>query len=82
MIGISDLPTVNASLNLTSAVLIGTGFYFIRQNFPDEALTIDHQSHCIGCSELRLPPRPRPVLDQLELPRYPPGFDRMVRHEV
>jgi uncharacterized membrane protein YozB (DUF420 family) len=31
MIGISDLPTVNAGLNLTSAVLIGTGFYFIRQ---------------------------------------------------
>jgi len=31
MIGISDLPTVNASLNLTSAVLIGTGFYFIKQ---------------------------------------------------
>jgi putative membrane protein len=31
MIGISDLPTVNAGLNLTSAVLIATGFYFIKQ---------------------------------------------------
>lgn len=31
MIGMSDLPTVNAALNFTSAVLIGTGFYFIRQ---------------------------------------------------
>jgi putative membrane protein len=31
MIGISDLPTVNAGLNFTSAVLIGTGFYFIKQ---------------------------------------------------
>jgi len=31
MIGISDLPTVNAALNFTSAVLIGTGFYFIKQ---------------------------------------------------
>src|SRR4051812_38335170 len=28
---ISDLPTVNAALNFTSAVLIGTGFYFIKQ---------------------------------------------------
>lgn len=31
MIGISDLPTVNAALNFTAAVLIGTGFYFIKQ---------------------------------------------------
>ena len=31
MMGIGDLPTVNAALNLTAAVLIGTGFYFIRQ---------------------------------------------------
>ncbi len=30
MIGISDLPTVNAALNATAAVLIGTGFYFIK----------------------------------------------------
>src|SRR5438552_16648868 len=31
MIGISDLPAVNASLNFTAAVLIGTGFYFIKE---------------------------------------------------
>ena len=31
MIGISDLPTVNAALNATAAVLIGLGFYFIKQ---------------------------------------------------
>jgi len=31
MISISDLPTVNAALNFTAAVLIGTGFYFIKQ---------------------------------------------------
>ena len=31
MIGIVDLATVNAGLNATAAVLIGTGFYFIKQ---------------------------------------------------
>ena len=31
MIAISDLPTVNAALNGTSAILIGAGFYFIRR---------------------------------------------------
>lgn len=31
MIQISDLATVNAGLNATAAVLIGTGFYFIKQ---------------------------------------------------
>jgi putative membrane protein len=31
MIGISDLATVNAALNATAAVLIGTGFYFIKR---------------------------------------------------
>jgi hypothetical protein len=31
VIGVSDLATVNAGLNATSAVLIGTGFYFIKQ---------------------------------------------------
>jgi putative membrane protein len=31
MIGITDLATVNAALNATAAVLIGTGFYFIKQ---------------------------------------------------
>jgi uncharacterized membrane protein YozB (DUF420 family) len=31
MIGISDLATVNAGLNATAAVLIGSGFYFIKQ---------------------------------------------------
>jgi len=30
MIGISDLATVNAGLNATAAILIGTGFYFIK----------------------------------------------------
>jgi putative membrane protein len=35
MIGISDLSTVNAALNGTSAILIGAGFYFIRRkNIP------------------------------------------------
>jgi putative membrane protein len=35
MIGISDLATVNAGLNATAAVLIGSGFYFIKQkNIP------------------------------------------------
>jgi putative membrane protein len=31
MIVITDLPAVNAALNFTAAVLIGTGFYFIKQ---------------------------------------------------
>jgi uncharacterized membrane protein YozB (DUF420 family) len=31
MIGISDLATVNATLNGTAAILIGSGFYFIKQ---------------------------------------------------
>ena len=31
MIGISDLPAVNAALNFTAAVLIAIGFYFIKQ---------------------------------------------------
>ena len=31
MMGISDLATVNAALNATSAILIGSGFYFIKQ---------------------------------------------------
>ena len=31
MIGITDLPTVNAALNATAACLIGAGFYFIKQ---------------------------------------------------
>ena len=31
MIGIADLATVNAGLNATAAVLIGTGFYFIKK---------------------------------------------------
>ena len=31
MIGIADLATVNAGLNATAAVLVGTGFYFIKQ---------------------------------------------------
>jgi uncharacterized membrane protein YozB (DUF420 family) len=31
VIHISDLATVNAGLNATAAVLLGTGFYFIRQ---------------------------------------------------
>jgi uncharacterized membrane protein YozB (DUF420 family) len=28
---ISDLPAVNAALNLTSAILVGTGIYFIKK---------------------------------------------------
>ena len=31
MIGIADLATVNAGLNASAAVLIGAGFYFIKQ---------------------------------------------------
>jgi uncharacterized membrane protein YozB (DUF420 family) len=31
MIGVTDLPTVNAALNFTAAILIGSGFYFIRR---------------------------------------------------
>jgi putative membrane protein len=35
MIAITDLPAINATLNLTSAVLLGTGYYFIRRrNIP------------------------------------------------
>jgi uncharacterized membrane protein YozB (DUF420 family) len=35
LIGITDLPTLNAALNGTAAVLIGAGFYFIRsKNIP------------------------------------------------
>jgi putative membrane protein len=31
MIRITDLPVLNAALNFTAAVLIGTGFYFIKR---------------------------------------------------
>ncbi len=31
MIEIRDLPALNALLNLTSAILVATGFYFVRQ---------------------------------------------------
>jgi putative membrane protein len=31
MIGVTDLATVNAGLNATAAILIGAGFYFIKQ---------------------------------------------------
>jgi uncharacterized membrane protein YozB (DUF420 family) len=31
MIAMTDLPTLNAALNFTAAVLIGTGFYCIKQ---------------------------------------------------
>jgi uncharacterized membrane protein YozB (DUF420 family) len=31
MLSISDLPTLNAALNATSAILVGSGFYFIKQ---------------------------------------------------
>ncbi len=31
MMGIADLATVNAGLNATAAILIGSGFYFIKQ---------------------------------------------------
>lgn len=35
MIGIADLATVNAGLNATAAILLGAGFYFIKQkNIP------------------------------------------------
>jgi uncharacterized membrane protein YozB (DUF420 family) len=31
MLSVSDLPTLNAALNFSAAVLLGFGFYFIRQ---------------------------------------------------
>ena len=31
MLSVSDLPTLNAVLNFTSAVLLAAGFYFIKQ---------------------------------------------------
>lgn len=31
MISVADLPVVNAALNFTAAVLVGAGFYFIKQ---------------------------------------------------
>lgn len=31
MIETSDLPTLNAFLNMTSAILLGTGYYFIKK---------------------------------------------------
>jgi len=31
MLSVADLPTLNAILNFTSAVLLGTGFYFIKK---------------------------------------------------
>lgn len=33
MFSVSDLPVVNASLNLISTVLISAGWYFIRRNY-------------------------------------------------
>jgi len=39
MIGISDLATLNAGLNATAALLIGGGFYFVKQkNIPAHRL--------------------------------------------
>ena len=35
MLSISDLPTLNAVLNFTAAVLLGLGFYFIKQRRID-----------------------------------------------
>ena len=35
MLEVRDLPALNAALNLTSAILLGTGYYFIRKrNIP------------------------------------------------
>src|SRR5215467_13249094 len=31
MLAVSDLPALNATLNLTSAILLGTGYFFIRR---------------------------------------------------
>jgi putative membrane protein len=31
VIGVTDLPALNAGLNLTAAILIGAGFFFIRR---------------------------------------------------
>ena len=31
MIAVTDLPAINAILNFTAAILIGTGFYFIKK---------------------------------------------------
>jgi putative membrane protein len=31
MVSVSDLPTLNAALNSTAAVLVGAGFYFIKK---------------------------------------------------
>src|SRR2546423_15688880 len=31
MLSITDLPALNATLNLLSAILLGTGYYFIRR---------------------------------------------------
>ena len=31
MIGVRDLPAVNAILNMSAAILVGTGFYFIKR---------------------------------------------------
>src|SRR5438309_11985818 len=33
MFSISDLPAINATLNLVSTIFISTGWYFIRRNF-------------------------------------------------
>ena len=35
MLSVADLPKLNAILNFTSAVLLATGFYFIRQRRID-----------------------------------------------
>ena len=35
MLSVSDLPTLNAILNFTSAVLLASGFYFIKQRRID-----------------------------------------------
>ena len=35
MLSVADLPTLNAILNSTSAVLLGAGFYFIKQRRID-----------------------------------------------
>ena len=35
MLSVSDLPKLNAILNFTSAVLLGTGFYFIKHERID-----------------------------------------------
>ena len=52
MIGIHDLPAVNATLNATSAVLLGTGFVLIRKRKIQQHKRVMIAAFCVSIAFL------------------------------